>query len=172
MDKICGEIKMVGDLTGGELRTQVDEYGRQRFVGSYRSASVLDALQIGDTTLLKSRCQADVYNALEPGKRVCVYVFRTLFRVPVLLGVRDDKSGEKVMISRAYYRGSLLQLVFVHAMLNSIGCWIAGMIVGIVIGLGQSAVPPLLGFLAGLGASWWMAYQFRQDYHQAIADPG
>ena len=54
MDKICGEIKMVGNLTGGELRTQVDEYGRQRFVGSYRSASVLDALQVGNPTLLKA----------------------------------------------------------------------------------------------------------------------
>ena len=99
-------------------------------------------------------------------------MFRTLCRVPLILGVRDTDSGAKTMISDAYYRGTLLQFIFVHALLNAIGCWIAGMIVGIVIGLGQSAVPPMLGFLGGLGATWWMAYRLRQDHREAVADGG
>jgi hypothetical protein len=163
---------MVGNLTGGEIRTQVDEYGRQRFVGSYRAASVLDALQVGSTTLLEARCQAEVYNALEPGTQACVYVFRTLLRVPLILGVRDSQSGARTMISHSYYRGTLLQFIFVHALLNAIGFWIAGMIIGLIIGMGQSAGPPVLGFFGGLGATWWMAYRFREDHREALADAG
>jgi hypothetical protein len=172
MDKICGEIKMVGNLTGGDIRTMVDQYGRHVTVGSYRSASVLDALQVGHTTLLKARCPAEVYDALVPGKQACVYVFRTLLRVPLILGVRDTEGGAKTMIGHAYYRGTLLQFTSVHAFLNAIGCWIAGMIIGIVIGLGQSAVPPVLGFLGGLGATWWMAHRFWQDHREAARDGG
>ena len=164
MDSLCGEIRMVGNLTGGELRTQVDEYGRQRFVGSYRAASVLDALQVGETTVMKSRCAPEIYNELVTGRQVCAYIFRTLFRSALLLGVQDQSTGEKTLIGYSYYRGTLLQLVFVHAFVNAVGCWIGGMIVGIVIGMGQSAVPPVLGLLAGLGATWWMAWRFREDY--------
>lgn len=172
MDRIRGEIKMVGNLTGGGIRSQVDEYGRTIYLGSHRAASILDALQVGDTTLRKARCSAELYNALEPGRNVCVYVFRTLFRAPMILGVLDAGTGEKTIISREYYRGTLLQLATVHALLNGIGAWIAGMIIGIVIGLGHSSVPPMLGLLAGVGGTWWMAYQFREDYHEAVADSG
>jgi hypothetical protein len=172
MDKICGEISMIGNLMGGELRTAVDQYGQQRFVGSYRSASVLDALQVGPTTLLEARCPAEVYDALVPGKQACVYVFRTLLCVPLILGMRDTERCVKTMMGHAFYRGTLLQFIFVHAFLNAIGCWIAGMIIGIVIGLGQCAVPPVLGLFGGLGAIWWMARQVWRDYREAMSDGG
>lgn len=172
MDRIRGDIKMVGNLTGGGIRTHVDEYGRTIYLGSHRAASILDALQIGNTTLMKARCPAEVYNALDTGRNVCVYVFRTLFRAPLILGVLDAGTGKKTMMSREYYRGTLLQMAIVHALLNGIGAWIAGMIIGIVIGLGQSSVPPVLGLLAGLGGTWWMTFQFRKDYHEALADQG
>lgn len=170
MEKICGEIKLVGNLSGGEIRTQVDQYGRQKFVGSYRTAVVLDALQVGDTTLLNARCPGDVYNALETGRSACVYVYRSLLRKALLLGVKYEDTGEKQLVGHSYYRGTLIQLATVHTLLNTLGCWILGMIVGIIIGLGQSAVPPLLGLLGGWGASWYMAYQFYTDFQSAKAD--
>jgi hypothetical protein len=170
MEKLCGEIKLVGNLSGGDIRTQVDQYGNAKFVGSYRTALVLDALQVGDTTLLKAGCNGEVYNALDTGRNACVYVYRSLLRKAIVLGVKYEDTGEKTLVGQSYYRGSLIQLATVHTLLNTIGCWILGMIVGIIIGLGQSAVPPMLGFLGGWGASWYMAYQWYSDFQAAKAD--
>ena len=167
MEKICGEIKLVGNLTGGDIHTQVDHAGRARFVGSFRTAIELDALQIGDTTLLKGRLSGDVYNALETGRQACVFIFRTLLRKPLILGVKYDDTGEKQLIGHSYYRGTLIQFATVHTLLNAIGCWILGMIIGGIIGLGQSAVPPLLGLVGGWAASWWQAYRFYVDFQAA-----
>lgn len=170
MEKICGEIKLVGNLTGGEMHTPVDQYGRQQFVGSFRTAVELDALQIGDVSLTKVRCQGGLYNELEKGREACVYIFRTLLKKSLLLGIKYSDSGEKHVIDQSYHRGTILQFVTVLALLNSIGGLIVGGILGGIVGLGQSAVPPMLGFLCGAGVSWWTAYQFHQDYKQAKAD--
>lgn len=167
MEKICGEIKLVGGMSGGDLHTQVDAYGRQRYVGSFRTATQVDALQIGNTSLTKLRCDGNVFNAMETGRDVCLYVFRTLTRKPIALGLKYNDTGELHLMDHTYYRNSLLQFATVIALLNSIGCWIAGAIIGAIVGLGQSAVPASLGFLVGLGLSWWSAWQFRQDYHEA-----
>ncbi|MBT8091347.1 MAG: hypothetical protein KJO01_14165 [Gammaproteobacteria bacterium] len=170
MEKLCGEIRLVGNLTGGELRTQVDQHGNQRFVGSFRTATQLDALQVGDTTLLNARLPGNIYDALATGRTACVYVFRTLLRKALILGVKYEDTGDKHLIGHSYYRGTLLQLATVHTLLNAIGCWILGMIVGAIIGLGQSAVPPLLGLVGGWAASWWQAYCFYTDFRRAQAD--
>ena len=89
----------------------------------------------------------------------------------VLLGVRYDGETQKRIYQHAYYRGSLMQYALPLALLYAIGGWILGMIVGIVIGMGQSSVPPVLGLLGGLGVAWYSAFRFRADYLAAKVDP-
>ena len=49
MEKHCGLLERVGDLTGGQIMRPTDSDGNQYVIGSYRAASVLDVVQIGGT---------------------------------------------------------------------------------------------------------------------------
>mgnify|MGYP000384955253 CR=1 FL=1 len=171
MEKHCGLLENVGRLQGGGTITQVDEQGRTKFIGQVKVATEIDAIRIGATQLKKVRCEGVLYNELEPGRNACLYIYRHLWRTPVLLGVRYDGEAQKRMVSDAYYRGSFLQYTLPLALMYAIGGWILGMIVGMVIGLGQSSVPPVLGLFGGLGVAWYSAFRFRADYQAARTDP-
>jgi hypothetical protein len=170
MEKHCGLLGEVGRLKGGETIARVDEYGRAKFIGQVKVATEIDVVRIGTAELRKVRCEGVLYNELEPGRQACLYIYRHLWRTPVLLGVRYDGEERKRMVSDAYYRGSLLQYALPLALMYAIGCWILGMVVGIVIGMGQSSVPPVLGLLGGLGLAWYSAFRFRADYQAAKSD--
>ena len=171
MEKHCGLLDEVGRLKGGETITQVDDYGRAKFIGQVKVATEIDVIRIGTAQLRKVRCEGVLYNELEPGRQACIYIYRHLWRTPVLLGVRYDGEKGKRMVSDAYYRGSLLQYALPLAFMYAIGCWILGMVVGGVIGMGQSSVPPVLGLLSGLGLAWYSAFRFRADYQEAKFEP-
>ncbi len=171
MEKHCGLLGRVGNLRGGETISQVDEHGRTKFIGQVKVATEIDVITIGSTDLKKVRCEGVLYNELQPGRQACLYIYRHLWRTPVLLGIRYDGEQQKRMVSDAYYRGSLLQYALPLAFMYAIGCWILGMIVGMVIGMGQSSVPPVLGLFGGLGLAWYSAYLFRADYQAARSDP-
>lgn len=170
MERHCGLLENVGRLKGGETITQVDEHGRARFIGKVKVATEIDSIRIGSAELRSVRCEGVLYNELEPGRNACLYIYRHLWRTPVLLGVRYDGEVQKRMISDAYYRGSLLQYALPLALLYAVGGWILGMIVGIVIGMGQSSVPPVLGLFGGLGLAWYSAFRLRTDYQVAKSD--
>jgi len=167
MEKHCGLLSEVGSLKGGETIAQVDEHGRAKFIGQVKVATEIDIIRIGAAELKKVRCEGVLYNELEPGRKACLYVYRHLWRTPVLLGVRYDGEQQKHMVSDAYYRGSVLQYALPLAFMYAIGGWILGMIVGMVIGMGQSSVPPVLGLFGGLGLAWYSAFRFRADYQEA-----
>jgi hypothetical protein len=170
MEKHCGLLSDVGNLKGGETIARVDEHGRAKFIGQVKVATEIDVIRIGSTELKKVRCEGVLYNELEPGRNACLYVYRHLWRTPVLLGIRYDGEQQKHMVSDAYYRGSLLQYALPLAFMYAIGCWILGMIVGMVIGMGQSSVPPVLGLLGGFGLAWYSAFRFRADFQEAKSD--
>jgi hypothetical protein len=168
MEKICGVLERVGNLTGGEIVRPTDAHGHQSVIGSYRSASVLDTVKIGDTVLKKPMCEDVLAEQLVPGRQACLYVSR-IGRRPLLVGVRYD--AEKFLITRTYLRGSLLQMTIVFALLYGLGGAIAGGIVGSLI-LPASAVPAL-ALLAGaaMGLRWWYhAWQLWRAYAEAKAD--
>lgn len=171
MEKHCGLLGHVGRLKGGETITRVDEQGRARFIGQVKVATEIDVVRIGTVELRKVRCEGVLYNELDPGRLACLYVYRHLWRTPVLLGIRYDGEARKRTISDAYYRGSLLQYALPLALLYAVAGWILGMVVGIVIGLGQSSVPPVLGLFGGLALGWYSAFRFRADYQAVRGDP-
>lgn len=171
MEKHCGLLENVGRLRGGETITRVDERGRAKFVGQVKVATEIDAIRVGTVELRKVRCEGVLYNELEPGRNACLYVYRHLWRTPVLLGIRYDGEVQKRMASDAYYRGSLLQYALPLALLYAVGGWILGMVVGLVIGLGQSSIPPVLGLVGGLGVAWHSAFRLRADFRAMRSDP-
>ena len=168
MEKHCGLLERVGDLTGGQIMRPTDSEGNQYVIGSYRAASVLDVVEIGGVVLKKPMCEDSLAQKLVPGRQACLYVWRNGKR-PVLVGV--SYGPEKYLITKSYLRGSILQMVTIFAFMYGLGGMFAGGLVGAMI-LPESlvGVVALLGG-AGLGLMWWYrAWQFWQAYGQAKAD--
>jgi hypothetical protein len=169
MEKYSGKLERVGNLTGGDLVSPVDSQGNKQWVGSYRSASEIDAIQIGSTVLKKPRCEDALFSNLRPGHEASLYVYRH-FRTPVLLGVQYT-DGTSHLISSSYLRGTMLQFAVVLAFMYGIGGLIAGGILGSILLPGDlPAVVALLGGMAAGGWCWYQAYQIRKDYGEAKAD--
>ncbi len=166
MEKHCGMLERIGDMTGGELVTPVDDQGNKKWVGSFRVATEIDAIQIGKTLLKKPRCEDDLFQNLWPGREACLYVCRIGW-TPVLIGVKYA-DGAKHLITKKYLRGSVLQLLTVFSMMYGLGGLIGGGIIGSFIGIDEYGVA--LGGLAAVGWCWWSAYQFWMAYQQAKAD--
>lgn len=161
MEKHCGRLERVGDLTGGQM---VGGGG-----SAARVATQVDSIQIGATVLKKPRCEDALFQVLEPGRDACLYVMRH-GRTTVIMGVKYA-DGTKYLISKTYLRGSLLQLATIIAFMYWLGGLAAGGIIGSMIGFGDYT--PVLAMLAGTGAggwAWYQAYQFWQDYSAARAD--
>jgi hypothetical protein len=169
MDKHCGLLRRVGSLSGGDLMQPTDTYGNTRVIGSYRTATEIDSIEIGDTVLKKPNCEEALFENLQPGRQACLYVYRN-GRRPILVGVKYD-NGEKFLVTGTYLRGSILQMVILLSFMYGIGGVIAGGIVGSVIGL--DSYTPAFGVLCGAAAGlmwWWRAWQFFQAYQLAKAD--
>jgi hypothetical protein len=166
MEKHCGMLQRVGDLTGGQMITPVDEYGREKVVGQVRVATSLNVVQIGNTTLKKVRCEDDLFPHLQPGREACLYVFRLLW-TPVLLGIKYADGG-KHLVTSSYVRGTILQLIVIWPFMWGIPGLIVGGMLGSAIGIPEALGG--LGFVAGAGYAWWNAFKFWQDVGQAKAD--
>jgi hypothetical protein len=167
MEKICGMLERVGNLSGGELYVPVDRDGNVQ-VGSFRAATQVDSIKIGTTTLKKPRVEDDLFAHLMPGREACLYVIR-MGRSPVLLGVKYP-DGSKHLITKSYLRGSILQLGTIFAFMYGLG----GMFVGGLIGgaLSQTLAPitAVLGLLGGAGWCFYTAFTFWKGYGEAKAD--
>jgi len=169
IEKHCGRLERVGSLSGGELVQPVDRHGNTKLIGTYRSVSELDVLQVGGTVLDKPVCEGPLFENLMPGRSGCVYVWRN-GRKPVLVGVKYD-DGEKFLITRSYLNGSILQLVVVFSLMYGLGGMFAGGMLGSVLGLGSvTPVVAMLGGAAAVGWTWRKAWSFRQAYQEARAD--
>ena len=166
MEKHCGLLERVGNMTGGEFVTPVDDRGNEKWIGSFRVATGIDAIQIGKTLLKKPRCEEDLAQNLSPGREACLYICR-IGLTPVLLGVKYA-DGAKHLITKSYLRGSILQLLTVFSLMYGIGGLIAGGIIGSLIGIDEYGVG--IGGLAAVGWCWWSAYQFWTAYQEAKAD--
>jgi hypothetical protein len=175
MEKHCGVLGQVGSLQGGQLVAPIDQYGRAKYVGSFRVATQIDAIHIGDTVLKKPRCEDELYGNLQPGREACIYVYRHFVRTPVILGIKYKDDGAKHLISSRYFRGALLQYATVLAMMTGIGGFVGVMIVGAILGrnLGNNFLNellPVLGMVGGVGYSWWSAVRLWKDFQLAKSD--
>lgn len=167
MEKLCGMLERVGDLTGGELYVPVDRDGNAQ-VGSFRVATQADVITIGTHTLKKPRVEENLFQYLTPGREACLYVLY-FGRAPVVLGVKYS-DGSKHLITKSYLRGSILQLATIFAFMYGLGGLIGGAIVGGFLG---ETIAPIIATLAGLGAAgwcWYTAFQFWKSYSDASAD--
>jgi hypothetical protein len=168
MEKHCGMLERVGDLTGGELMAPVDRHGNAQWVGSYRVATQVDMIKIGSTVLKKPRVEDDLFPHLIPGREACLYVIR-MGRSPVLIGVKYP-DGSKHLITKTYLRGSILQLGIIFAFMYGLGGMFAGGIIGSVLGATIAPVVAVLGGLGGVGWCYYTAFQFWKGYSDAKAD--
>jgi hypothetical protein len=169
MEKHCGMLERVGNLTGGELYVPVDRDGYER-PGAFRVATQVDAIKIGSTTLKKPRVEDDLFPHLIPGREACLYVIR-MGRSPVLVGVKYP-DGHKHLITTTYLRGSILQLGTIFAFMYGLGGMFVGGFVGTMLGGGETTGGALamLGGLGGAAWCWYTAFQFWKAYSEAKAD--
>jgi len=169
MEKHCGMLERVGDLTGGELYVPVDRDGNAQ-VGAFRVATQVDSIKIGSTILKKPRVEDDLFQHLIPGREACLYVLR-MGRSPVLLGVKYP-DGHKHLISKTYLRGSMLQFATIFAFMYGLGGLFVGGFLGAMLGGGETTggLFAMLGGLGGAGWCWYTAFQFWKGYGEAKAD--
>ncbi len=169
MEKHCGRLERVGDLTGGQIVAPVDRDGNERVLGSFRVASEIDSIQIGKMVLKKPRCEGDLFQNLLPGREACIYVWR-YGRTPVILGVKYA-DGTKHLISKSYLRGTILQMVTIFAFMYGLGGMFAGGLIGGITGADTLAGGlAVLGGLGGCGFQVWSAFQCWKDFGEARAD--
>ena len=167
MEKICGLLERVGDLTGGELYVPTDSDGNVR-AGAFRVATQVDAIKIGSTVLKKPRVEDDLFQHLIPGREACLYVVR-MGRSPVVMGVKYP-DGSKHLITKSYLRGSILQFGTIFAFMYGLGGLFAGGLVGSFLGATLGGVFAILGGLGGAGWCYYTAFQFWKGYSEARAD--
>jgi hypothetical protein len=169
MEKHCGTLERVGDLTGGELYVPVDRNGNVQ-VGSFRAATQVDMIKIGSTVLKKPRVEDDLFAHLIPGSEACLYVIR-MGRSPVLIGVKYP-DGSKFLITKTYLRGSMLQLATIFAFMYGLGGMFVGGFLGTVVGGGETlgGALAMLGGLGGAAWCWYTAFQFWKAHSEAKAD--
>jgi hypothetical protein len=166
MEKHCGMLERVGDLTGGQLVTPVDRDGNPQ-VGSFRVATQVDMIKIGSTLLKKPRVEDDLFQHLIPGREACLFIWR-LGKSPVVMGVKYS-DGSKHLITTTYVRGTILQLCTIFAFMYGLGGLFAGGLVGGMLGQTLGGILAMLGGLAGAGWNWYSAYTFWQAYSEAKA---
>lgn len=170
MEKHLGVLKQVGSLSGGEIVSPVDQDGNKKLIGSFRVATQVDAIQIGETILKKPRVEGALFEKLQPGREACLYVHRYLMRSPAVIGVKYKDDGSKLIISQSYFRGSLIQYATVFALMCGIAGFVGVMIVGGILHLPGGEFLPVLGLIAGVGFSWYCGWQLYKDYGEAKAD--
>jgi hypothetical protein len=167
MEKHCGMLERVGNLTGGELYVPVDRDGNVQ-VGSFRAATQVDMIKIGGTILKKPRVEDDLFPHLIPGREACLYVIR-MGRSPVVFGVKYP-DGSKHLITKTYLRGSILQLGTIFAFMYGLGGLFVGGLVGGFLSQTIAPVTATLGGLGGAGYCFYTAFQFWKGYSDAKAD--
>jgi hypothetical protein len=169
MEKHCGTLERVGDLSGGELYVPVDRDGNVQ-VGSFRAATEVDSITIGGTTLKKPRVEGNLFPHLIPGREACLYVIR-MGRSPVLIGVKYP-DGHKHLITTSYLRGSILQLGTIFAFMYGLGGLFVGGFLGAMLGGGETTGPlfAMIGGLGGAGWCWYTAFQMWKAYSEAKSD--
>jgi len=167
MEKHCGMLERVGDLTGGELYVPVDRDGNVQ-VGAFRAATQVDSIEIGSTTLKKPRVEDDLFPHLLPGREACLYVVR-MGRSPVVFGVKYA-DGSKHLITKTYLRNSMLQLATIFAFMYGLGGMFVGGFVGGILGATMAPIVATLAGLGGVGYCWYTAFQFWKGYSEAKAD--
>ncbi|HEY7534105.1 MAG TPA: hypothetical protein VH681_15145 [Nitrospiraceae bacterium] len=167
MEKYCGKLERVGDLTGGGMIVPTDEQGREKLVGRVRVATELSAIQIGDKVIKKPRCEDDLFEHLHPGRDACIYIFRHMHWTPVLLGIKYS-DGSKHMVTSSYLRGTIIQYIILWPIMLVIpGAIVGGMLFG---PFGAAEVGGGIGFSAGVGYAWWSAFRVWKDHGDAKKD--
>jgi hypothetical protein len=174
MKKYCGTLRRVGGLGGGEI-VQAGRYGMP-----VRTATHIDVIQIDDEILNHPRCTSDVYQFLDPGRKVCLYIFHHLFYKPVIIGVKSEEDGTKYTIG---FRGCFviaLQYFIIWPVLLGIPLAILGGFGGEFLGTvfnihsverpeisaGQagSAVGLFFGIVVAVVIAWLNAVRILSDY--------
>jgi len=170
MEKHCGKLERVGDMTGGQIvtRVEIDQQGRRTPTASFRVATEIDVVQIGNTTLKKSRVEGALFGNLIPGREACLYIFRHFHWTPCILGIKYKDDGSKHLASWAWIRNTMLQYIIVWPLMTCIAGVIVGAILGGIVGVDEYGA--VLGLLAGIGYPWWSAVRLWKEYGQAKAD--
>lgn len=136
LNRYCGTLKRVGSLAGGGMITSGGA------TGNVRVANEITVLEVGDKMLRQVRCTEDLFDLLDPGREVCVYIFRHFFYKPVLLGVKYD-DGKKYTVTVGQIIANILSYILIFPLL--------ALVSGFMIGLmgGKEG-----GFIAGVGVVW------------------
>jgi hypothetical protein len=162
MEKYCGNLERVGDLTGGGMIVPTDEEGREKLIGRVRVATELSAIQIGGKVIKKPRCEDDLFEHLHPGREACIYIFRHMHWTPVLLGIKYS-DGSKHLITSSYLRGTILQYIVMWPFMTGIpGAFLGGVLFS-VFGNTAASVGGGLGLVAGIGYAWWSAFRVWKE---------
>ena len=131
-------------------------------VGNVRVSGKISIIQIGDVTLRDVGCTNDLYDLMDPGRDVTLYVHRHFFNKPVVIGIRHMDTGKTYMMRMGTLLASAASYLLIHPLLFVV----AGFMLGLMGGKdgGLMSTLGMLVIIGGLGLCVYTAAMLLKNY--------
>lgn len=131
-------------------------------VGNVRVGGKISIIEVGDTTLRDVGCNNDIYDLMDVGRDVTLYVHNHFFRKPIVIGIKHMDTGRTTMMRM----GSLIANAMSYLLIYPLLFVVAGFAIGLMGGK-DGGFMGMLGIgvvFAGFALSVLMAVMLVKTY--------
>jgi hypothetical protein len=153
-----GVLTRVGSKEGDMI---VNSSGNSA-VGNVRVSGKVSVIEIGKVTLRDVGCTNDIYDLMDPGRDVTLYVHRHFFNKPIVIGIKHMDSGRVYMMRFGTLIASALSYVLIYPLLILAGAFLIGMMGGKDGGIMSTLA--VLFIVGGFGLCAWTAGMLVKNY--------
>jgi hypothetical protein len=131
-------------------------------VGNVRVSGKVSIIEIGDVTLRDVGCTNDIYDLMDAGRDVTLYVHRHFINKPVVIGIEHMDTGKKYMMRLSTLFANALSYLIIWPLLFIA----AGFLLGMMGGKGGGIMSTLgvLVIVGGFGLCLYMAVMLVKNY--------
>ncbi len=131
-------------------------------VGNVRVSGKISIIEIGAVTLRDVGCTNDIYDLMDAGRDVTLYVHHHFFGKPIVIGIKHMDTGKTFMIRFGTLIANTLSYLLIYPLLILVG----GFMIGLMGGKngGFMSTLAILFILGGLGFCVWTAGMLVKNY--------
>ena len=157
-----GVLKRVGAKEGDMI---VNSSGSSA-VGNVRVSGKISIIEIGDVVLRDVGCTNDIYDLMDAGRDVTLYVHRHFINKPIVIGIKHMDTGKTYMMRFGTLFASALSYLIIYPLLFLVAGFMVGMMGGkdggFMSTLGVLVIVGGFGlcvFTAGMLVKNWLAWR-------------